>query len=284
MSDLRNEKFRQQDNKKISASLGTGIGLRTAHLEEILNARPEIGFFEVLADNFIDGGALPLRHIESLREQYPLTLHSVGMSLGGSDPLDEDYLVKIAALHRRLKTTFVSDHLCWTSMHGVNLHELLPLPFTEEAVRHVAARIRRVQDILETQIAIENVSSYLNFQDSTLSEGEFIAAIAQEADCSILLDVNNLYINSKNLGLSLENYFREIPWEHVCQIHLGGFEDRGEYLLDSHSAMVAPEVWDLFRQIVEFSGPVASIIEWDNNLPELSLVVEEAHKAKGILP
>ena len=260
-----------------------GVGLRSPHVKEILATRPAIDFLELLADNHLCDGGYAREQAFLVREDYPVNLHCVGMSLGGTDPIDFDYLDKIRTLAKELEPEFVSDHLCWTSFNSHHAHDLLPLPYTEEAVRHASQRIRQIQDFLETTLVVENVSSYLGFECSTLTEWEFLAGVARESGCRILLDLNNIYVSQYNNAVDAQEYVRNIPAELVAEIHLAGFEHKGSYLLDAHNSKVSEPVWELYRQFIQHHAAVPTLIEWDNDLPPLATLLQEAEKARGFL-
>lgn len=260
-----------------------GIGLRVQHYRDIIERRPPIPWFEVLTDNYMSPGGIPLRNLATIRENFPIVMHSVGLSIGSTDPLDMDYMRGLKNLKEQFAPTWISEHLCWTSAHGRHFHDLMPLPYTEEVVKHVADRIKRVQDFFGERMLIENVSSYLNYKDSRLTEWEFVAAIAQEADCLLLLDINNIYVSATNHGFDANIYMNHIPVERVRQFHLAGFEDYGNHLLDSHSRPVADPVWDLYHTALKRFGPVPTLIEWDADIPPLEVVLEEAKKAQSVM-
>lgn len=261
---------------------GVGIGLRLPHLDRVLAEKPEIPWLEVLADNHLVAGGPLIRKLEKLREDYPLTLHCVGMSLGGTDPLDLDYLTTIRSLADRLDVTVVSDHLCFTRADGHAFPDLLPLPYTEEALAHVADRVTEVQARLGRRILVENVSAYLAYRDSTIPEGEFLDALAEQADCGLLVDVNNAYVNEINLGTPVEEFLAALPPHRIGQAHLAGYEDRGDFLLDAHSRPVSDAVWMHFEAFCKRFPGVPTLIEWDNDLPELAVLCEEALKAQSL--
>lgn len=261
---------------------GTGVGLRTPHVAEILDTRPDLDFFELLTDNHLCDGGYARQQAYLVREHYPVSLHCVGMSLGGTDPLDFTYLDKIKTLARELEPMHISDHLCWTSCHSHHAHDLLPLPYTEEAVRHISRRIRDIQDYLETTLVVENVSSYLEFEASGMSEWEFLAAVAGESGSRILLDLNNIHVSHCNNGADAGEYIDNIPLDRVAEIHLAGFEPRGEYLLDAHNNKVSEPVWALYRQVTEKNPSIPTLIEWDNDLPPFEVLLHEAGKARAI--
>jgi uncharacterized protein (UPF0276 family) len=262
---------------------GCGIGLRKEHFDAILAERPPVPFFEAISENFMVDGGRPLHVLDRVRRDYPVALHGVSMSLGSAEPLDLGYLGRLKALCDRVAPAIVSDHLCWTGFGGHNSHDLLPLPFTEEAVRVAAEKIRRVQDFLRRRILVENVSSYIEHSASTLSEVDFLCAVAAEADCGVLLDVNNLYVNARNHGLDPRHYLDRIPGFRVGEMHLAGHEDLGEILIDTHDQPVADAVWALYAAAVERFGPVPTLLERDARIPPLDVVLAEARQAETIL-
>jgi len=262
--------------------LGHGIGLRTQHFPRVLDGTARADWFEAISENFMIRGGRPLAVLERARASVPVALHGVSLSIGASDSLNDAYLRELRALVDRFEPAIVSDHLCWGSFGGHYAHDLLPLPYTEEAVAHVAARVREVQDRLGRRILVENVSSYLGFTHSTMPEWEFLTAIATEADCGILLDVNNVYVSGVNHGFSPEEYLDAVPAERVGQIHLAGHSDRGTHLLDTHDRRVIPAVWELYRRVVGRLGRVSTLVEWDEHVPELGEVLAEAEAARAV--
>lgn len=262
--------------------LGFGVGLRRDHYSHILDSRPRVDWFEIISENFMTGGGRPLEVIDAVAAQYPVVMHGVSLSIGSADPLRRDYLRELKALAARIKPAWISDHLCWTGVGGRNLHDLLPLPYNEEAVRHVASRIREVQDFLERPIALENVSSYMTLRASTMTEWEFLAAVAEGADCGILLDINNIFVSAFNHGFDALKYIDSIPCERVVQFHLAGHSDHGSYLLDTHDHPVCDEVWALYAHAVRRFGAVSALIEWDDNIPAFDVLLETAERARKI--
>ncbi len=260
--------------------LGFGVGLRSPHYSYVLEYQPAIDWFEVISENFMVAGGRPLEVLEKVRERYPLVLHGVSMSLGSTDALNRKYLGELARLARRFEPAWVSDHLCWTGVSGHNLHDLLPLPYTEETLRYVANRIRQAQEILGRRILIENVSSYMEFTISTLSEWEFLVGVAEEADCGILLDINNIYVNAFNHRFDPKRYIDAIPRERVVQIHLAGHSNHGAYLLDTHDHPICEDVWALYEHAVRRFGEVSTLIEWDDNIPEFDELAATAEEAR----
>lgn len=265
-------------------SLGVGLGLRPRYYAEILSGEaPGIDFFEALSENYMVPGGRPLRVLAEVRARAPMLLHGVSMNLGSVDPLDGDYLADLAALARRFEPAWISDHLCWTGVGGHNAHDLLPLPYTDEARRHVVARIAHVQEVLGRRIAIENVSSYLSYTQDAFAECEFLAAVAHEADCGILLDVNNVFVSACNHDFDAQDYLAKIPAERVFQIHLAGHSRDGELRIDTHDAPVCEEVWALYADTVRLVGPVSTLIERDDAFPPLEELLGEVRRARAIL-
>ncbi|MEA2079770.1 MAG: DUF692 domain-containing protein, partial [Pseudomonadota bacterium] len=259
---------------------GTGLGLRSAHIARVLSERPPVPWFEILADNHTAPGGLIPRQLAAVRADYPITLHCVGMSLGGTDPLDLAYLSGIKRLIQAYEPAQVSDHLCFTSHASHQYHDLLPLPYTEEALRHVSERVQRVQDLLGVRLLVENVSSYLTYRHSTLTEAEFLAALTTMADCDLLFDVNNAYVNEVNHGDPVRDFLKQLPLERIREIHLAGYEDKGDYLIDAHNNRVSEPVWALYADVVRQLADVPVLIEWDNDLPALEILLNEAARAE----
>jgi hypothetical protein len=263
--------------------LGTGIGLRPPHYADVAAGRARVDWLEVISENFMVEGGNPRRVLRAVRERYPVVLHGVSMSIGSTDPLDARYLDALAALAREVEPAWISDHLCWSSFGGHSAHDLWPLPYTEEALHHVASRIARVQERLGRRILIENVSSYLTFRHSTMSEWEFLAALAETADCGLLLDVNNVFVSAHNHGFDAERYLAQIPRERVFQIHLAGHSRQRSLLIDTHDHPVCDEVWTLYESALRRLGPVTTLIEWDEKIPDLEVLAAEAGRAREIL-
>ena len=267
--------------------LGVGVGLRPQHYPVVLErgaARAlEVDWFEAISENYMVGGGRPLRILEQVRGFSPLVLHGVSLNIGSADPLDAGYLDSLAALCTRFEPAWVSDHLCWTGQGGRNLHDLLPLPYTEEVQRYVAERVRRVQDRLGRRIALENVSSYAAFTADAMPEWEFLAGIAEQADCGILLDVNNVFVSAHNHGFDADAYLAAMPPQRVFQIHLAGHATEGPLLIDTHDHPVCDEVWALYERALRHLGPVSTLIEWDDHIPDWDELVAEAAKARTIL-
>jgi hypothetical protein len=260
--------------------LGFGAGLRAEHYPEILAAPAAVDWFEAISENYLDSGGRPLHVLETVRRDYPIALHGVALSIGSTDPLDDSYLDRLAALVERVEPALVTDHLCWCGVDGSVLHDLLPLPYTGEALAHVAERVRRVQDRLQRKILLENPSTYVAFRHSTIDEADFLAELAERSDCGILLDVNNVYVSARNLGFDPCAYLDTIPPARVGQIHLAGFTDMGSYLFDTHSAPVSEDVWALYRYAAARFGEVSTLVEWDADIPPLERLVEEVDRAR----
>lgn len=264
-----------------------GIGLRAEHYEAVLDSRPSVGWLEVHSENYFGAGGKPLDYLERIRPHYPLSLHGVGLSIGSTDPLDRRHLAALKTLIRRFEPALVSEHLSWGSVGGRHFNDLLPLPYTEEALYHLVARVCQIQDVLGRQILIENPSTYLQYVESTIPEWEFLAELAQRSDCGVLLDVNNIYVSARNHGFDASAYLRAIPRPVVQEVHLAGFTvnrfDDGEILIDTHNQPVCPAVWTLYHQAVQRFGPIPTLIEWDTDLPDLVVLVVEAGRADAIL-
>jgi uncharacterized protein len=262
--------------------LGFGLGLRVPHYQTILDTKPPIDWFEILSENYMVPGGKPLYHLDRIRNDYPVVMHGVSLSIGSTDPLNEDYLKSLKQLAARAEPAWISDHLCWTGVHGKNMHDLLPLPYTEEAVAHVAGRIARVQDYLGRQILIENVSSYLTYKDSGVSEWEFLRAVVERADCFILLDINNIYVSSFNHGFDPVAYLDGVPRSRVRQFHLAGHRNLDTHIVDTHDEPIIDAVWELYEAAVRRFGPVSTMIERDDNIPPLEELMIELDRARAI--
>ncbi|MDF1815029.1 MAG: DUF692 domain-containing protein [Verrucomicrobiales bacterium] len=257
-----------------------GLGLRTVHYTHILEEEPDIDWFEIISENYMDSQGRPRHVLNRIAERYPLVMHGVSLSIGSTDPLDHTYLKKLKKLAAEIKPHWVSDHLCWTGVAGKNTHDLLPMLLTEHSLNHVIERIRIVQDVLERRFVFENPSSYVGFTGSTLTEWEFLTRMAVEADCGLLLDVNNVYVSSRNHEFDPEEFIDAIPANRVVQIHLAGHTDCDTHLIDTHDHPVIDQVWDLYRKAVARCGPVSTLLEWDANIPPFPDLHAEVLKAK----
>ena len=261
-------------------NLGLGVGLRTAHFPYILQHMPEVDWFEIISENFIDSQGRPRWVLDQLAERYPLVMHGVSLSIGSTDLLDFDYLARLKRLADAIRPRWISDHLCWTGVLGLNAHDLLPLPFNEETLAHVVARIRTVQDFLERPLVLENPSSYATFASSTLSEWEFLTRMANEADCGLLLDVNNVYVSSVNHDFDPREYIEGVPHERIVQFHLAGHTNCETHLIDTHDNHVIDPVWQLYRQAHSLTAGVSTLLEWDAKIPPFPVVHAEVLKAR----
>ena len=262
---------------------GFGLGLRTEHYSEFIDQQPKnVDWLEVLSENYMVPGGKPLHFLDRIRCDYPMVMHGVSLSIGSSDPLDMDYLGQLRALIERVQPAWVSDHLCWTGVDGLNLHDLMPLPYTEAALRHLTGRLQQVQEFLGQPILIENVSSYVAYQADEMSEWEFIPALAMRSGCQLLLDVNNVYVSSVNHGFDPRDFIDAMPASHVRQIHLAGHEDHGSYIIDTHDHPVCDKVWDLYAYTLQRLGMVPTMIERDDNIPPLAELIAELDAARRV--
>lgn len=264
-------------------NLGFGVGLRHQHFRHVLDNWPRVDWFEVISENFIDSRGWPRHVLERVAERYPVVLHGVSMSIGSADPLDFEYLARLKRLAQEIGARWVSDHLCWTGILGRNTHDLLPIPLNEEALRHVVGRVRAVQDLLGRPLILENPSSYLSFASDTMREWEFLSALAEEADCGLLLDVNNVYVSSVNHGFDPAEYIESLPHERVVQIHVAGHTHCGTHIVDTHDGPVFGAVWELYRLACRHTGGVSTLLEWDSSVPEFPVLHAEVLKAKDYL-
>jgi len=256
-----------------------GIGLRSQHYQYILHHKPAVHWFEVLSDNYLMDGGQALDYLEKIRQLYPVTLHGVGLSLGSADPLNQNYLKRLKNLAEWIQPAHISDHLAWVSINGHYLHDLIPLPYTESVLAHLANRINAVQDFLGQPLVVENPSSYLGFKESTLPEWVFIQKLVEKTDCYLLLDINNIYVSAVNHGFDAETYLNAIPVGRVKEIHLAGYENMGKYLFDTHGYRVHPPVWTLYQKALKRLGAIPTLIEWDTDIPDFAVLMEEANKA-----
>ncbi len=263
--------------------LGVGVGLRTAHYSHILRERPAVDWFEILSENYMQTAGRPLHFLDAIAESYPVVMHGVSLSIGSTDPLDRAYLTELRSLRDRTRARWVSDHLCWTGVAGKNTHDLLPLPFTEESLRHVVARVRAVQDFLCAPLALENPSSYVEHAGATMPEWEFLARVAVEADCALLLDVNNVFVSAHNHGFDPADYLAAIPFDRVIQFHVAGHTHHGTHIVDSHIGPVTDDVWQLLRIARARSGPTAVLLEWDADIPSFEATHAEALRARDFI-
>ena len=261
--------------------LGLGVGMRTQHFAHILDHEPDVDWFEIISENFMDTEGRPLHVLDQVAERYPIVMHGVSLSIGSTDPLDFDYLRRLRQLAERVGAVWVGDHVCWTGVAGRNGHDLYPIPYNEESLAYVIDRIKIVQDVLERPLVLENPSTYLTFAASTLSEEEFIARMVEASDCALLLDVNNVYVTCRNHDLDPYAYLRSIPYERVVQIHLAGHTDKGTHCIDTHNDHVIDEVWELYGYVHRRTGGRATLLEWDADIPEFSVLHAEVLKARA---
>ena len=270
-------------NKFGLPNLGIGLGLRTTHYSTIIAEKPDVAWFEIITENYLRTQGRPLDFLDQIAEAYPVVMHGVSMSIGSTDPLDREYLGEVRALRDRTKALWVSDHLCWTGVAGKNTHDLLPMPYTEEALEHVVERVRAVQDFLGSPLALENPSSYAEFAGDSMREWEFLGRLAEEADCALLLDVNNVYVSSKNHGFDPQIYLNAIPFERVVQFHVAGHTDHGTHIIDSHIGPVIDPVWQLLTAAHRRSSGVPVLLEWDAEIPSFHETHAEALRAREFI-
>lgn len=261
-------------------NLGIGIGLRIPHYEEIFEKQPDIDWFEIISENFMVDGGKPLENLYRILERYPVVQHGVSLAIGSPDPLDFDYLKKLKALTRITQTPWISDHLCWGRLPGAHYHDLLPLPYTMEVIDYVAERARIVQDYLELPFALENLSSYVAYRKDEMTEWEFYGAVVEKADISMMLDVNNIYVSSRNHAFDPKCYYQNLPLERVIQIHLAGHSDYDAYVLDTHDDYVRDEVWNIYAEVYPLTRGVSTLLEWDDNFISFQQTWDEALKAR----
>lgn len=261
-------------------NLGIGIGLRPFHYDDIFRDNPDIDWFEIISENFMVDGGKPLEILNRILERYPVVQHGVSLAIGSPDPLNFDYLKKLKELTKITKTPWVSDHLCWGRLAGAHYHDLLPLPYTKEVINYVAERARIVQDYLELPFALENLSSYVGYQSDQMPEWEFYSAVVEKADIYMMLDVNNIYVSSRNHGFDPKTYYENIPMERVLQIHLAGHSDYNDYVLDTHDNYVRDEVWAIYAEVYPRTRGVSTLLEWDDKFISFEKTWEEALKAK----
>ena len=263
--------------------LGFGLGLRAEHYQEVLEQQPtEIDWFEIISENYMIDGGKPLYFLDKIRQDYPMVMHGVSMSIGSTDPLNFDYLKQLKTLIDRVQPMWFSDHLCWTGVDHKNMHDLLPLPYTEQSVQHIADRISQVQDYIGQQMLIENLSSYITYTSDAMSEWEFLSAVAERADCNLLLDVNNIYVSSFNHQFDAMEYLQGVPADRVWQHHLAGHQNTGNLIIDTHDEPIIDPVWELYEKTAQLLGPVSTMIERDGNIPPLSEVIAELNRAREI--
>ncbi len=269
-------------NNSLFPYLGFGLGLRSEHYETILEELPKVDWFEILTENYLVPNGKPLQILDKIRQHYPVVMHGVSLSIGGSDPIDMNYLQQVKQLAEYIEPKWISDHLCWTGVDGVNLHDLLPLPYNQQTIDHVVSRINQVQEFLGRRILLENVSSYLTYTQSEIPEWEFLDIISRQADCYILLDVNNIYVSAYNQCFDPQEYLKGIPVDRVGQIHLAGHSNKGNYILDTHDDEIIESVWKLYCDAIQRFGLVSTMIERDDNIPNLNVLLKEMNYARSL--
>lgn len=269
-------------NTEQRPNLGFGLGLRTEHYETILADKPPVDWFEVITENYLVPGGKPLHYLDRIRADYPMVMHGVSLSIGGTDALNFDYLRQVKTLAERIEAAWISDHLCWTGVNGVNLHDLLPLPYTEEAIQHVVNRVKTVQDFLGRKILLENASSYITYSHSEMSEWEFLGEVVERADCLILLDINNIYVSAHNHGFDPLVYLDNVPANRVQQFHIAGHLNLNNIIIDTHGDSVIDPVWALYEAALRRYGPVSTMIERDDNIPPFGELLAELEMARQI--
>ncbi len=262
---------------------GVGIGLRSQHIHEILTTLPDLDWLELLADNHLAEGGQSVDQLDSISKHYPLTLHCVGMSLASVEPLDLEYCQRIKRLAKRVNASWISEHLCFSAALGVYSHDLLPIPYNKETLAHCVQRVQQIQEALGDRLLVENVSSYMTFKNSDMSEISFISALAEQADCDLLIDVNNIYVNQLNHGLDGKAYIDHLPVERVREIHLAGYQQQENFVLDAHNNPVSEPVWALYQRLIERQPNIPTLIEWDNDIPPLQVLLDEVKKARQII-
>jgi uncharacterized protein (UPF0276 family) len=262
--------------------LGYGLGLRSTYYQQILEQSPDVDWFEVVSENFMVQGGKALYYLDAIAERYPLVMHGVSLSIGGPHALDPDYLNQLKQLAERVRPAWISDHLCWSRGNAHQLHDLLPLPYTEESLDYIAARVIQVQDVLQRPLVLENVSSYVRVASDDFTEWEFLAALSRESGCELLLDVNNVYVSSRNHGFDPWAFIRSLPIDKVRQLHLAGHSDYGDYVIDTHDHPVSDPVWALYQRTLEHFGPVATLLERDDHFPPFDELLDELQKAREL--
>jgi uncharacterized protein len=263
--------------------LGVGLGLRTVHYTHILETSPPVDWFEIVSDNYMQTAGRPLDYLDAIADRYPIVMHGVSLSIGSTDPIDRAYLTELRALRDRTKARWVSDHLCWTGVAGKNTHDLLPMPYTEESLRHVADRVRYVQDFLGAPLALENPSTYVEFAGQTMREWEFLARLAADADCALLLDVNNVYVSAYNHGFDAQTYLAAVPYDRVVQFHVAGHTNHGTHIIDSHIGPVIDDVWRLLGPAYRRAGGASVLLEWDAEIPPFDEAHADALRAREFI-
>jgi uncharacterized protein (UPF0276 family) len=262
---------------------GLGLGLRSVHFDHILEHNPVVDWFEIISENFMDSGGRPRHIVRKLAERYPLVMHGVSLSIGSTDPINWEYLAKLKALAKEINPLWISDHLCWTGVNHLNTHDLLPVVLNQESLEHIIGRIKQIQDYLERPLILENPSTYLTFKQSTIAEWDFLRYMAEETGCGLLLDVNNVYVSSFNNDFDPVHYIKQLPHEQIVQMHIAGHQHCGNYIIDTHDRQVVDEVWELFALAWQLTGGVATLLEWDGNIPDFDTYHRELLKSKEFM-
>ncbi|NQZ09977.1 MAG: DUF692 domain-containing protein [Algicola sp.] len=283
MSDHNSKKQRLGLDTLSLENLGFGVGLRNPHFGYLMRNEPGVDWFEIISENFIDNHGYDRYVLDSLREKVPVVMHGVSLSIGSSDPLNMDYLAKLKQLADEIKPRWISDHLCWTGIAGINTHDLLPMPLTEASLKHVTARVNQVQDYLQRPLIIENPSTYLEFEQSTLKEWDFLRLLTEQTGCGLLLDVNNVFVSATNHQFDCLDYIDNLPHDKIVQIHLAGPTQSGQCMIDTHDQPVPTPVWQLYQRVIELCGPVSTLLEWDANIPDYPDLLLELYKAKAVI-
>lgn len=271
--------LRSGHNRWDLPDLGLGVGLRPVHFRHIVEKWPRMDWFEILSENYLDTEGRPVHFLDQIAERYPIVMHGVSLSIGSTDPIDFEYLAKLKRLAGRVRAVWMGDHICWTGVAGLNGHDLYPMPYTEESLSHLVERVRVVQDYLERPLVLENPSTYLTFRASSMPEEEFIARLAEDADCALLLDVNNVYVTCRNHDLDPYEYLKPIPYDRVVQIHLAGHTDHGSHCIDTHNGRVIDPVWELYAEVQRRRGNTATLLEWDADIPKFEVLQREVGRA-----
>lgn len=274
---------RPSGNRWKLPNLGIGVGLRSTHYNHILNQKPDVDWFEIISENYMATAGRPLAIVEQVAERHPLVMHGVALSIGSTDPLDREYLRQLVALRDRFKCPWLSDHLCWTGVAGANSHDLLPMPYTRESLRHLVRRVKQVQDVIGAPLFLENPSTYVQFAADEMPEWEFLAELCERADCGIMLDVNNVYVSSRNHGFDTTDYLDGIPWDRVVQIHVSGHTDEGTHCVDTHIGPVIDPVWELLGEAWHRAGGASVLLEWDAEIPDFPTTHAEALRARDFI-
>lgn len=264
-------------------NLGLGVGLRHQHFDYILQHKPKVDWFEIISENFIADHGWCKHALMQIRQDYPMVMHGVSLSIGSTDPLDKEYLSALKKLSLEVQPAWISDHLCWTGVQHLNTHDLLPVPLTEESLNHICQRIHQVQDYLQRPLILENPSTYLSFAASTIDEWDFLNLMAERTGCGLLIDVNNIYVSARNHGFDPLEYIKKLHHQAIVQIHLSGHTDLGDHCIDTHDQAVSESVWQLYARLKRYTGGVSTLLEWDANIPDFPVLHQELLKAETVI-